>query len=67
MNAWIESVMDLMTVGGSAMSFSLSDARFLVPDARICWALGMAVALWVFCAWDNRWQTHVHGRESDRG
>jgi len=44
MNAWIESVMDSMTVGGSTMNSSPSDAKSLLPDPGICWFLALAVA-----------------------
>ncbi len=53
MSSWIESVMDLMTVGGGSVSFSLSDARFLMPNAGISWFLALAAGFWFLCAFDD--------------
>ncbi len=55
MSTWIESVMDLMTVGGGSMSFSLSDARFLMPNASVFWILALPAGFWFLCAFDNIW------------
>ena len=53
MSAWIDSVMDLMMVGGGSMSVSLSDARFLMPNAGVAWILALAVGFWFLCALDS--------------
>ena len=43
----------------------LSDARYLLPDARICWILLVCVAFCVFSVWDDIQPEDRHGQQSD--
>ncbi len=53
MSTWIESVEKLMTVGGNCMNFSLSDVRFLMPNASVLWILALGAGFWFLCALDD--------------
>ena len=55
MSVWIESMMDLMTMGRGGLDVSLSDARFFLPDVRVFWILAFAVGFWFLSAFDNAW------------
>jgi len=65
MGAWIESIVDLMEAGRLGLNFSFSDARYLLPDARICGILLVYAAFCVFCVWDDIRPENRHGQQSD--
>ena len=65
MNNWIESIAELMNVGRAGLTFSLSDAKYLIPDARICAILVSCAAFLMFCVWDDTRCGDRHDQESD--
>ncbi len=65
MTGWIESITELMNAGRSGLTFSLSDAKYLIPDARTCGILVLCVAFLMFCVWDDTWSEDRHGQKSD--
>ena len=65
MNAWIESIAELMNTGRSQLHFSFSDARFLIPDSRICCVVALAAIFCFVNAWENRRQIDGHDHKRD--
>ena len=65
MNAWIDTIAELMNVGRTGFSFSFSDAGYLLPDARICAILVFCVAFLTFSAWEDRGAEDRRDHESD--
>ena len=62
MDAWTESMADLMKWGFSGFDMSFSDLRVLVPDAHFCWAAALVTAFCLLCAWDDGRSSHGHGQ-----
>ena len=65
MVAWIESIAGLMSVGRIGLDFSLSDARYLLPHARIWGILVVYAAFCMFCIWDDTQPKDRQDQESD--
>ncbi len=65
MVAWIESIAELMKVERIGLNFSFSDARYLLPDAKIWGILVVYAAFCMLCVWDNTQPKDRDDHESD--
>jgi hypothetical protein len=65
MTGWIESITELINVGHSGLTFSLSDVKYLIPGSRVCLILVLYVAFLMFCVWDDIRSEDRHDQESD--
>ena len=65
MNAWIDTITELLDVGRNGFSFSFSDAGHLLPDVRICGILVLCVAYLMFSAWEDMRPEDKNDHESD--
>ena len=65
MIAWIESIAELMKMGHIGLDFSLSDARYLLPSAKVCAVLAGYAAFCLFCIWDNSQSKDELDQETD--
>jgi hypothetical protein len=66
MTGWIESITELINVGHSGLTFSLSDVKCLTPDPRICCILVLYAVFMIFCLLDDIRSEDRHDQESDR-
>jgi hypothetical protein len=66
MTGWIEQIAELMNVGHSDLTFSLSNVKYLIPDTRICYILVLFATFMIFCVWDDKRSEDRQDRESDR-
>ena len=66
MTGWIEQIAELMNVGRDGLTFSVSNLKYLIPDTRICYILGLFAIFMVFCVWDDIRSEDRQDQKSDR-
>jgi hypothetical protein len=64
MNAWIESLAELMKVGHFGLDSSLLNARYLLPDAKTWSIVVMFAAFCAFTIWDHTHAQDEHDHKS---
>lgn len=55
MNAWINQLAELVGIGSNKINVSLTDMTQMIPDARLLWLAGAAVAFILVVSFDNRY------------
>ena len=65
MTGWIETITEITNAGRAGLTFSLSDVKYLIPDARICYILALFAIFMMFCIWDDIRSEDRHDQESD--
>ena len=60
MNAWINEM-----IGRGGLDVSLPDMSVLVPDAKILWIVGAAVAFCIVAGCQEVWFNHRQDRKYD--
>jgi hypothetical protein len=65
MNAWAESMAELMKLGRIDFDSSFSAARILLSDARFYGIIVLFAVFCLLCAWEDRW-LNDHQSDTDR-
>ncbi len=66
MNAWINTITEMIGIGRGGMDVSLSDLSLLVPDARWLMVVGAVAAFCFVAACQDAWTDRGENRKSDR-
>ena len=66
MTGLIEQIAELMNAGHSDLTFSLSNVKYLLPEARICYTPMLFATFMIFCVWDDMRSENRQDRKPGR-